>query len=283
MSQFLKFWGFCAFVGISCWPTATGLYGGESTAYIGTRASSSEPAIDSLVKSLAEPLKAVKAKNVVVFDLRGPNGGVYPAGKWISDHVSVAMRTEFPKLKIIDRSQLNSNDEVPGDPMDKVALFEREVKEARSVGADVAIAGNFAGVSGRIGVSLSVIGLSGLGKTHEVRTGLIPIPSELADQTSQAIPPLELEDGFPRAGESGINMPLCTYCPSPGNGLTGLVTLQIVVTQDGRPDKITVLKSPSPELATAAVKTVQAWRFKPAVGFDGNPIAVITPIQILFR
>ena len=59
--------------------------------------------------------------------------------------VSVAMRTEFPKLKIIDRSQLNSNDEVPGNPMDKVALFEREVKEARSVGADVAIAGNFAG------------------------------------------------------------------------------------------------------------------------------------------
>jgi hypothetical protein len=87
----------------------------------------------------------VKAKNVVVFDLRGPNGGVYPAGKWISDLVSVAMRTEFPKLKIIDRSQLNSNDEVPGNPMDKVALFEREVKEARSVGADVAIAGNFAG------------------------------------------------------------------------------------------------------------------------------------------
>ena len=135
MSQFLKFWGFCAFVGISWWTAAAGLHG-ESTAYIGTQASSSEPAIDSLVKTLAEPLKAVKAKNVVVFDLRGPNGGVYPAGKWISDLVSVAMRTEFPKLKIIDRSQLNS---------DKVALFEREVKEARSVGADVAIAGNFAG------------------------------------------------------------------------------------------------------------------------------------------
>jgi TonB family protein len=81
-------------------------------------------------------------------------------------------------------------------------------------------------------------------------------------------------------------MPVCTHCPSPlrpGIGLIGVVALEIVVTRDGQPDRIKIIKSPSPELAAAAVKAVQTWHFKPAVGFDGNPIAVITPIQISFR
>jgi TonB family protein len=242
-----------------------------------------ESALAALVQKLAEPLKAVKAKNVVVLDLRGPNGGLYPAGKWISDHVSVAIKTEFPKLKMIDRSRLIPSVETPGTPTENEAVFKTEVQEAQSVGADVYISGNFAEISGQIGVSLDVVKLAGLEKTHDVRSGLIPIPKEMEDQTLQTIPPLQLEDGFPRAGKSGINMPVCSYCPSPRSGLTGLVKLEIIVTKDGKPDRIKVLKSPSSELAAAAVTMVQTWRFKPATGFDGNPIAVITPIEITFR
>jgi TonB family protein len=257
----------------------------ELTIYIGAQGSplGTDSAIDVLVQRLAEPLKTAKAKNVVVLDLRGPDGGLYTAGKWLSDRVSVAIAAQFPKLKLIDRTQLPSSEETPGVPTTPSALFEKEVQEARSVGADVAVEGNFAGVSGQIGVSLTVVKLSELGKTHETRSGLIPVPKGIDDQGFQAIPPLQLEDGFPRAGKSGINMPVCTYCPNASGGGNGTALLEIIVTQDGRPDRIKILKSPSPELEAAAVKTVQSWRFKPAVGFDGNPIAVITPIQITFR
>ena len=294
MSQIIdrRFFRICVALGITLWlptwgdcekserPTAR-----ELTLYAEAQGSplGTDSAIDALVQELAEPLKAANAKNVVVLDLRGPNGGLYPAGKWISDRVSVAMKAQFSELRIIDRTQLPSSDETPGAPMDVSAIFNKEVEEARSVGADVAVEGNFAGVSGQIGVSLAVVKLAELGKTHEMRSHLIPIPKGIDDQTFQGIPPLQLEDGFPRAGKSGINMPVCTYCPNASARGSGVVILSIVVTQDGRPDRIKILRSPSPELEAAAVKSVQAWRFKPAIGFDGKPIAVITPIQITFR
>jgi TonB family protein len=287
-----KFYGVYIVACVTLWRPVSAKFEGsegplphELASYDAAQAPSvtTESALETLVQKLAQPLKAAKAKHVVVLDLRGPNGGLYPAGKLISDHLSVAIGTEFPKLKIIDRSQLIPSVEMPGTPTEVSAGFKTDIQEARSVGADVFISGNFAEVSGQIGISLHIVKLSELEETHEVRSGLIPIPKEIEDQTSDAIPPLQLEDGFPRAGESGINMPVCSHCPTPSNGLTGLVTLEIIVTKDGRPDRIRVLKTPSPELAAAAARLVQAWRFKPAAGFDGNPIAVITPIEITFR
>ena len=245
--------------------------------------STTESAIAALVRSLAEPLKAVKARNVVVLNLRGPDGHMHPVGKWIADQVSVAIRNEFPKVKTIDRSQLSSNDEIAGTAMDAEAVFQRETHQARLTGADVAITGNFAAVSDQIGVSLAVIKLADLEKTHEVRARLIPISKELTDLTSEAIPSLELVDGIPRAGKSGIGMPVCTYAPTKRSGRSGVVILEIVVTKDGRPERIRAIKSPDPELAALAVQSVQSWRCKPALGFDGNPIAVVIPIQITFR
>ncbi len=236
-----------------------------------------------IVRSLAEPLKAVKARNVVVLDLRGPDGHLHPVGKWFAEQVSAAIRDEFPKIKTIDRSQLSSNDEIAGTPMDAEAVFQREIHQARLTGADVAITGDFAAVSDQIGVSLGVIKLADLGKTLYVRAGLIPISKQLTDLTPEAIPTLELVDGIPRAGKSGIGMPVCTYQPNKSSGRSGSVSLEIVVTKDGRPERIKVIKSPDPELAAFAVRAVQSWRCKPALGFDGNPIAVVTPIQITFR
>jgi TonB family protein len=245
--------------------------------------STTESAIAALVKSLAEPLKKVKARNVIVLNLRGPDGQLHPVGNWFADHVSAAIRNRFPKIKTVDRTQLSSNVEIAGTPMDAEAIFQREIHQARLTGADVAITGNFAAVSDQIGVSLDVIKLADLGKTHDVRAGLIPISKELTDLTSETIPTLELVDGVPRAGKSGIGMPVCTYAPAIGSGRSGLVVLEIVVTKDGRAERIKVIKSPDPELAALAVQSVQSWRCKPALGFDGNPIAVVTPVQITFQ
>jgi TonB family protein len=167
--------------------------------------------------------------------------------------------------------------------MDAAAIFQREIHQARIVGADVAITGDFAAVSDQIGVSLGVVKLADLGKTHEVRTGLIPISKELTDLTSEAIPALELVDGIPRAGKSGIGMPVCNYAPPKSSGRSGFVILEIVVTKEGRPERIKVIKSPDPGLAALAVQSVQSWRCKPALGFDSDPIAVVTPILITFR
>ncbi len=220
---------------------------------------------------------------MIVFDLRGPKGQVHPVGKWLADQVSAAIRNQYPKIKTVDRSLLVSEGETSGAPMNEGAIFESEIQQTRSVGADVAITGNFAAVSNQIEVSLSVVSLADVGTSYGLRTGLIPISKEIADLMTEPIPALELKDGVPSGGKGGIGMPGCIHCPAPTEApRSGVVILQVVVTSDGRPERIKVMSTPDSDLAAIAVGTVQAWRFKPVLGFDGNPIAVSIPIQITF-
>ena len=244
-------------------------------------------AMTELALHLAEPLKHVKATKVIVFDLRGASGQAHPAGKWLADQLSLAIEARFPRLAAVDRSQANSEDEITAVSTNSITRFSREVDQARAVGADAFITGDFGKVSeSQIGVSLTIVGLTELEKTHETRTALIPISKEFADLSKEPIPGLVLEGGIPRSGKGGISMPICTYCPPPEfrqGESSGTVQLEIVVTSQGRPERITLLQAPTDELAASAVRVVQTWRFKPAVGFDGTPISVVTPIQFSFR
>jgi TonB family protein len=167
------------------------------------------------------------------------------------------------------------------------AIFAAEISQARSLGADAIITGSFAKVSDQIRVTLLIANMADLGKTQEVKTGLVLISKEITDLTTEPIPGLDLRDGIPRAGMSGISMPICTRCPAPEFPRDvkegGVVLLEIIVTAEGRPERIKIIKSPNPDLADSAVRTVQSWRFKPAIGFDGRPIAVFTPLEITFH
>ena len=247
----------------------------------------STSAVTELVSSLAEPFKHLKAKSVVVLDFRGADGKEGPVGKWLADQISVAIEKQFAKLHTIPRSQLGiENSSIVSTDPD--ALFLMDVKQARAVGADVYVTGNFAKISeSQIGLSVTIVGLKELEKTHETRTAIIPISKDIANLSTEPIPGLDLERGIPRAGKGGISMPICTHCPQPqfprNQSKSGVVKLEIVVTTDGRAGTVTVVTAPTPEMAASAVRAVQTWRFKPSLGFDGNPIETIVPIECDFQ
>src|SRR6267154_2804088 len=71
-----------------------------------TAAPAVEPAITNLAVRLTEALHKAKRKRVIVLDLRGPQGEAHPVGKWLADHLSAALRTGAPELRVIDRSQI---------------------------------------------------------------------------------------------------------------------------------------------------------------------------------
>jgi TonB family protein len=246
-----------------------------------------DTAITRLVQSVAKPLKQANAKKVIVFDFTGSKGQQHPVGKWLADQVSMAIRKAFPKIEVVDRSQLNPSNAIAETYTDVNARFAAEIRKARSVGADAIVTGSFAKVAGEIGVSLSIANMADLGKTQDVKTELIPISAVITDLTPEPIPGLELRDGIPLAGSAGVTMPICIRCPAPdsprGAKDGGVVHLEIVVTSEGRPDRIKIINSPSPDLAERAVRTVQNWLFKPTIGFDGRPIAVLAPIQVSFH
>jgi TonB family protein len=99
------------------------------------------------------------------------------------------------------------------------------------------------------------------------------------------------------AGTGGFTVPMgitaypsCSYCPDPGypeearsKHLEGTVTFSVMIGTDGRPGDITLVKASDPVFVETAKAAVQKWRFNPALGPNGQPIAVKFPIDVNFR
>src|ERR1700730_9893554 len=98
--------------------------------------------------------------------------------------------------------------------------------------------------------------------------------------------------GFASAGVNGVGVPTCIYCPIPqytdkarAAKLNGAVVVQAVVTADGRAVNISIVKGHELGLGLdeSAIRAVSDWRFKPATGPDGKPVAVVVPVEVTFR
>jgi TonB family protein len=92
-----------------------------------------------------------------------------------------------------------------------------------------------------------------------------------------------------RAGLNGVGVPSCVSCPRPQYSREALeskyegdVYLVGVIGLDGRATRLKVL-DPGLGIGRRALEAVKAWRFKPALGPDGQPVAVITTIDVRFN
>ncbi len=96
--------------------------------------------------------------------------------------------------------------------------------------------------------------------------------------------------GIFQAGRGGVGLPECIYCPPPvfSNEAVkakyqGPVTLRIVVMPDGRATQISVVQSPGLGLDEKAIEAVRNWKFRPASGPNGKPVATYVIIEVSFR
>jgi periplasmic protein TonB len=93
-----------------------------------------------------------------------------------------------------------------------------------------------------------------------------------------------------RPGTGGVGYPSCLYCPEPQYSedarkakFQGIVVLQVIIQPDGHATNIQVVKGAGLGLDEKAIEAVRTWRFKPAIGPSGTPVATITPIEVNFR
>jgi TonB family protein len=94
-----------------------------------------------------------------------------------------------------------------------------------------------------------------------------------------------------RAGENGITMPVCKYCPKPeysdearDANIQGMSYLQVTVLATGRAGEVKVIKGLEKSLDEQAVKVVrEQWTFKPGTDQNGDSVDVIVPVEIAFQ
>jgi TonB family protein len=123
-----------------------------------------------------------------------------------------------------------------------------------------------------------------------------PVPPIALARTNGYEPPangaalLDQDPDIAHPGVGGVAYPMCNYCPDPQYTeqarrakLNGTVELKAIVGVDGKAHNIEIVKALGKGLDEQAVNAVQAWRFKPAIGPNGDPVPVAVPIQITFR
>jgi TonB family protein len=91
-------------------------------------------------------------------------------------------------------------------------------------------------------------------------------------------------------GVDGVTYPKCIYCTDPKYTpqarhakINGTVELTAIVGVDGKAHNTEIVKALGQGLDEQAVIAIQSWRFQPAVGPNGEPVAVVVPIQVTFR
>ena len=117
-----------------------------------------------------------------------------------------------------------------------------------------------------------------------------PGVSDGAPSTNPTGPSGSPTTGIARAGIGGVTAPRCVYCPQPSYSeearaakLNGTVVLKIVVTADGRTENVQVVKGPGHGLEQKFIEAVKNWRFKPADGPDGTPVACQVDVETTFK
>jgi TonB family protein len=116
-----------------------------------------------------------------------------------------------------------------------------------------------------------------------------PAPLAKADNHESAVNVSEPEAIF-QPGVAGVSYPRCVFCPDPKytakarhDKIEGTVTLKVVIGTDGTASNIELVKGLGQGMDEQAINAVKNWRFEPARGPNGEPVAVVAPIEITFR
>lgn len=258
-----------------------------------TPSPSADEAISQLAWRMGQALQNLHSKRVIVADFTGPHGEANPVGRWLADQLSESLSTGFPALKVIDRPAprpFSSDEPAP------IASGDNNLEKAKSaardwahrLGANFVITGMFASVSQGVAISLKAQSSSGAGMELAEEWAVVPVSDAMSALSREPLP--SLFPNVPTAGRNGFGAPECIYCPAPGysdrarkDKVQGTVVLQLTITADGRPTNIYVWKSLGGGLDAQAVKVISTWKFKPALGPDGKPAVVTTPIEVTFH
>jgi TonB family protein len=59
----------------------------------------------------------------------------------------------------------------------------------------------------------------------------------------------------------------------------GKVTIEAVISKEGKPEELRVVSSPSDDLSESALEAVRQWRYRPTL-LNGTPVSIVTTIFV---
>jgi TonB family protein len=246
--------------------------------------------VSALAERLAAQLIAASKKKPFILDLTLANDVPCPLGAWLADQLSESLSQSHPELEVIPRkrwSSAHASTQMAQDQNQEYALNE---ERAQSLGAEVLVQGNFAAIPDGIGITLLGSDRLSGGESHFEALAEIPFTPEMQAVLTTSLPQRSAAQGVFKASLAGIGSPLCELCPPPeytyvakAKKLQGVVIAQVWVTADGNIQETKIVRAPHPGLASAAMRTLRNWRFKPARNARGESVPVLVDVAVAFR
>ncbi len=249
------------------------------------RAQQSE--MDALAAQVVEIVHAEKRDFIVVVDFAGPQGNVTELGRLLAGQLSAALAKADPMLIVIARSRLMGI--LRDQNLLTHDLRQPEIAAAvgKLVGAQMLVTGEVGKKDQSFLVSLNVWNLPGEKKLAE-KLGSLPANSAWEELLTKPVP--GEEGSVFSQGKGGIGEVRCEHCPLPSYApearakkIEGVVVLAVTITAQGRAKDFVVIRDPGYGLDHQAIAAVERWRFTPARGRDGKPVAARGMIEVNFR
>lgn len=252
-------------------------------------AQAQQPDVNALVAPLARKISQSHKHKIAVLPLICSDEGNRSLGVWLARQLSASLASNVPGLELIDASAVRIPFKAGVSPEHPVYDPKTVQEFAEKARAEILVSGNFGAFGQGVGVSLwaSKTGDKAILAESNGRLDLTPDMKALLSR------PLGLDlpsDGVYQAGWGGVSLPKCLKCPDPrfpenerSSGRWGRVVLLAVVGADGLAHRVEVQEGTSANFAQAAVDAVKGWKFKSALGPDGQPVAVRVPIEVTFR
>jgi TonB family protein len=268
-----------------------------SAAFVAVGQEKSEAAsakdLDELTGRLVAQLRRENVRTVAIFDLKTLDGKQIAFGSWLADRISEDVSKAGAGIDAADREKLRSFDSAGEKDAKKQSKLYAE--KAKSADADAYVRGTFGAIGDGIGITLIAERVSGKQIREskwavDTAAGKIALDDEVQSHLGVAIESLRPSDGIYAPGTAGVSAPECEYCPQPEftddavrAKVQALVVLDVVISSEGKAIEIRIKQGFGYGLDRNAVNGVRAWRFKPAYGPDGKPVAVHQVVEITFK
>jgi TonB family protein len=255
--------------------------------FLGATAVGQGPKLDDIAKQLSKQMAKAKIKSVVTTDFTTLDGGVSPEGKILTTRLTDYWVSHEEKFSIVECSKLDAF-----LAEQKFTLKDLDNSEIlRKIGAalnlDALVIGTVTPTPQGISLNVLVRGTQD-SKLQIWASKSLPKSEFAARIGAQSSEDTALHPVL--AGVNGVGAPKCEHCPQPDYSddlrkkkIEGTVLLSIIVTPEGHPTGIVVIKAPTDVLAQKAVEAVRSWRLKPATGPDGKAVAARVQVEITFH
>jgi hypothetical protein len=237
---------------------------------------------------------------LLVLDFPSPEGKISPYGIRLADDLTAELARQQKRIHLVDRSLLQSRleelrkERVPANVQHSVPVARWLGQE---VGASIVLIGEIVNVGPQaISVSARMQDVKDEKLASPSSEVQLPLPPSMAELTpADILPPLpQLGESINgqrvyRAGGQGVGLPKCFYTPNPPYTdearkfrMSGTVLLLALVEANGSLKPLRIERGLPFGINDYSSKIMVTWKCSPVL-LDGNPVAVIVPMEITFR